>query len=258
MHKKNSRFTLRASPVLRLGILAIFLCSGVPAEVFGSESTHPYEQDFIVTGYYSPLPGQCCYVRGGYEADKVLNGEGERGADGTKVYPGMAAASASFAFNTRIRLAVGTVEVHDRGGAIQELDGGVQRLDIWMGYGEEGLARALAFGVRHMKGTVYPVGGAQDASFDLEAVPFDVNQLSTYLVTRQDLLDVQPKFGDQSYSTSLLQNALKDAGYFHQSVTGPMRPAPGSVHEETSLLSRWNLKMVSARFLSNFPLVLPL
>ncbi|MFH1670010.1 MAG: hypothetical protein ABIA92_00290, partial [Patescibacteria group bacterium] len=40
------------------------------------EGTAPFGQEFLVTAYYSPIPGQCCYVKGGLEADKILNGEG--------------------------------------------------------------------------------------------------------------------------------------------------------------------------------------
>lgn len=62
------------------------------------------EKNFTITAYYSPLPDQCCYVRGSFEADKVLNGAGIHGADGTNVYPGMIAAPASYPFGTRVEL----------------------------------------------------------------------------------------------------------------------------------------------------------
>ena len=35
----------------------------------------PEQKSFIVTAYYSPLPGQSFYLRGSYEAEKRLNGE---------------------------------------------------------------------------------------------------------------------------------------------------------------------------------------
>jgi 3D (Asp-Asp-Asp) domain-containing protein len=121
----------------------------------------PHEQDFILTAYYSPLPNQCCYIKGSEDADKLLNGNGLKGADGTAVYPGMLAGPPSYAFGTRIVLpGLGTMTVHDRGGAIQVLDQ-ADRLDVWAGFGEEGLARALAFGVKHIHGTVYPPSAAQ-------------------------------------------------------------------------------------------------
>ena len=128
----------------------------------------PFEQDFIVTAYYSPVPKQCGYVMGDLNSDIVLNGEGIRGADTTRVYPGMVAAPSTYPFGTRLVLpGIGTVTVHDRGGAIKEL-GDAHRLDIWVGTGEEGLARALKFGVRHIHAVVYPPKSAQpEESLDL-------------------------------------------------------------------------------------------
>ncbi|MDD5624068.1 MAG: 3D domain-containing protein, partial [Candidatus Peribacteraceae bacterium] len=203
-------------------ILLTLLAVVAPVTAAGVSRNASYEQDFIITAYYSPLPGQCCYVTGGYRADKVLNGEGVKAADGTEVYPGMVAAPASYPFGTVIALpGMGKFAVHDRGGAIQELDGGVHRLDIWVGYGEEGLARALAFGVQRVRGTIYPVGGRQPKEeFSLDLFPAVLARLKPYLVTDLSLLAVQAKAGDQSYSVELLQRTLKDLGYFTDTVTG--------------------------------------
>ncbi|MEI8230295.1 MAG: peptidoglycan-binding protein [Candidatus Peregrinibacteria bacterium] len=205
-------------------IQVIILCLSViaPLMVLGETPDGPYQQDFILTAYYSPLPGQCCYVRGGYVADKILNGEGVHGADGTDVYPGMIAAPKSYAFGTMVALpGLGRFTVHDRGGAIQELDNGAHRLDVWAGYGEEGLARALAFGVRKIRGTVYPVGHRQPKeSFTFEALPASLDRLETFSVSGDDLLSVQPKAGDRGLSVDLLQRSLKDVGFFAGSSTG--------------------------------------
>lgn len=79
----------------------------------------PVEKEFVVTAYYSPLPGQSFYLKGNYEAEKILNGNGTHGASGKPVFAGMVAAPKSYAFGTRIEfegLGVGIVE--DRGGAI--------------------------------------------------------------------------------------------------------------------------------------------
>lgn len=198
-----------------VALVAPMLASGVSEHA-------PWAQEFIVTAYYSPLPGQCCYVRGGYRADKVLNGEGVRGADGTDVRFGMAAAPASYPFGTVVVLpGIGSFGVHDRGGAIQELEGGVHRLDIWVGYGEEGLARALAFGVRRIQGTVYPVEGVQPKErFAVEAIPASVEGLKPFLVTGGDLLAVSAQAGDRGLSVKMVQQALKDLGFFRGGVTG--------------------------------------
>ncbi len=193
-----------------------------PAMVTGVSTNLPREQEFILTAYYSPLPGQCCYVKGGYRADKILNGEGTHGADGTPVYPGMIAAPASYAFGTVVSLpGIGRFAVHDRGGAITELTGGAHRLDIWVGEGEEGLARALAFGVRRVRGTVYDTGGFQPKErFSLDSFPAVLERLEPFLVRSADLLAVSVKAGDRGLSVSMLQRALKKAGFFDQSSTG--------------------------------------
>ncbi|MCC6643813.1 hypothetical protein IT411_03620, partial [Candidatus Peregrinibacteria bacterium] len=78
----------------------------------------PYEETFTITAYYSPIEGPKRYIRGSLEADKKLNGNGTNGADGTPVYPGMIAAPKSIPFGTKMMIpGIGTVAVHDRGGA---------------------------------------------------------------------------------------------------------------------------------------------
>jgi hypothetical protein len=77
------------------------------------------KKSFIVTAYYSPLPNQSRYLRGSYEGDIRLNGNGTNGASGKPVYPGMLAAPKSYSFGTVIHLeGLGTGTVDDRGGAI--------------------------------------------------------------------------------------------------------------------------------------------
>lgn len=192
-----------------------------PSFVVAKDAAAPYEQDFILTAYYSPVPDQCCYIKGSEEADKILNGGGTHGADGTVVYPGMVAAPPSYAFGTRISLpGLGVMAVHDRGGAIQEQGKG-DRLDVWAGYGEEGLARALAFGIKHIHGTVYPPGTSQPKErFDIASLPSPVSQLKPYLVADAGLLDMHPKSGQTGLSVQMLQQSLQHAGYFHGTATG--------------------------------------
>jgi 3D (Asp-Asp-Asp) domain-containing protein len=125
----------------------------VPAT--GAESMPMEKRKLLVTAYYSPLPDQDFYIRGSYEADIRLNGRGTNGADGTEVYVGMLAAPRTYPFGTRVSIpGLGVGEVHDRGGAIlagKDYD----RIDVWMGHGEEGLARALNWGARVVEGEVY-------------------------------------------------------------------------------------------------------
>lgn len=192
----------------------------LPADATDGGPTEPFERDFVITAYYSPLPGQCCYVKGGEAADKVLNGNGTHGADRTAVKPGMIAAPKSYPFGTRIKLpGIGVGTVHDRGGAIVE-QGLTDRLDLWVGSGEEGLARALAFGVQRVRGTVYPNASWQpDENMPLEnmAAPFD--KLTPYL-TAGSLMDLHARFGDNGLSVQMLQNHLKTLGYLAAAPNG--------------------------------------
>ena len=200
----------------------------VPYQTLGNPTARPrpYQQEFLITAYYSPLPGQCCYVKGGLEADKVLNGQGIRAADQTPVYPGMIAAPSSYDFGTKVSLpGIGTFTVHDRGGAINELGNGKHRLDIWAGYGEEGLARALAFGLQRVKGTVYPAGGQQpETHVVFEDMPAPIDELRMYFVEKDNLLAMRPKEGDRGLSVYLLQDHLQTIGYLKHRPTGFFGP----------------------------------
>ena len=125
------------------------------------ESEFPYEHTFIISAYYSPLPGQERYVTGSYESDIRLNGRGTNGADGTPVYAGMIAAPKAYPFGTKLYIpGIGMSAVHDRGGAIVTGGGNGpkhDRLDVWMGYGDKGLKRALNWGMRTVDVTVYGI-----------------------------------------------------------------------------------------------------
>ena len=206
--------------------LVALLAFIAPMNVSGLDPNAPYEQEFILTAYYSPLPGQCCYVRGGYEADKILNGEGHTAADGTAVYPGMLAAPPVYGFGTEVTLpGLGTLTIHDRGGAIQVLDSGAHRLDVWVGHGEEGLARALAFGVQRIRGTVYPVGSRQPGNdFDLARLPAPMARLSPFGVQTENLPRLTPKLGDRNLSAAILQGSSPFGGVLPRPSSGYFGP----------------------------------
>ncbi len=203
-----------------LAILLTSLVSSVYSPVYAEEK--PFEQDFVVTAYYSPLPGQSAYFRGSYEEDIAFNGKGTNGADGTEVYTGMIAAPDSYAFGTRIDLpGLGVGTVHDRGGRIIEWGEDIHRIDLWMGKGEEGLARALAWGARRVKGTVYPSTfvGAPAESLAFHSIPADTSILAS--LPKSDPLEImtRAKLGEATYAVRLLQESLKSAGYLKD---GPM------------------------------------
>lgn len=142
-------------------LLKNILIATVLTLIFSQTSFAEYTKTFRISAYYSPLPCQSWYVTGSYEGDIRLNGRGTNGADGTEVYPGMIAAPKTYAFGTKMYIpGIGTTAVHDRGGAIVDANnysGEYDRLDVWMGYGDTGLARALNWGKRNIDVTVYGV-----------------------------------------------------------------------------------------------------
>ncbi len=171
-------------------IFSVFLTNPTPyvdgfagAEtLFGPDSHgYPYDDTFTTSAYYSPLPCQEKYATGSYAGDIRLNGSGVNSADGTPVYPGMIASPSKYAFGIKMYIpGIGITAVHDRGGAIvtagnrgQEYD----RLDIWMGYGDKGLKRALNWGKRDVDVTVYGISDAVEEDVSLwgytpdEAIP---------------------------------------------------------------------------------------
>lgn len=181
----------------------------------------------MVTAYYSPLPNQSYYYRGGYEEEIIFNGEGIRGADGTGVYPGMIAAPAAYDFGTVIELpSIGVVgTVHDRGGRIITWSDEVHRIDLWMGHGEEGLARALTWGARTVEGIVYPKSSAPEERFALSEFDADLSMIANLTpLPKSDLLPVT----EEGYTTNgvrKLQEALASLGYFEEKPNAHFGPA---------------------------------
>lgn len=144
---------IKLKKVTAFFVLALQLFLLTPSAV--AQVTAGEKRKFLVTAYYSPLPGQSFYIRGSLEADIYLNGRGTNGADGTEVFTGMLAAPSTYPFGTRINIpGLGVGEVHDRGGAIiARAD--YDRIDVWMGHGEAGLSRAVNWGARMVEGEVW-------------------------------------------------------------------------------------------------------
>lgn len=212
-----------------------------------------YTKVFRLSAYYSPLPCQERYATGTYEGDIRLNGRGTNGADGTEVYPGMIAAPKTFAFGTKLYIpGFGTGTVHDRGGAIVSSNGtsgSYDRLDIWMGYGDEGLRRALNFGKRNLDVTVYGVDSSISDDFTLtgfswneknsscsgssasespsESSPVLISSITstvvsenTYGVTKDELFYQGLMKGDQNADVSRLQRELSNLNFYKGKITG--------------------------------------
>ena len=135
----------------------IAFCGFLPGSGYAAEEVGT-KKEFIITAYYSPLPNQNFYLKGNYDAERILNGNGTNGASGKPVFTGMLAAPKTYTFGTKIVFeGLGAGIVEDRGGAIVtagERGQSYDRIDIWMGQGETGLRRALIWGRRKVTGTI--------------------------------------------------------------------------------------------------------
>ena len=162
------RSIFQKKPTFYLVLLSGLLISLPTESSFALEVNGVPQQTFIATAYYSPLPNQTKYYLGNYAADLRLNGGGTHSADGIPVYAGMIAAPSGYAFGTKIALdGLGVVSVHDRGGAIVKAEDGshaYDRIDIWMGEGDAGLERTIAWGRREILGSIV----SQDTPVSLE------------------------------------------------------------------------------------------
>lgn len=210
----------RSKILLNLATLSLLLPITVSAQEAEAPEVQifPYEQTFTITAYYSPIPGQERYVRGSLEADKKLNGNGTNGADGTPVFPGMIAAPKNIPFGTKMHIpGIGTVAVHDRGGAIVpagERGEKFDRLDVWMGAGDEGLNRALRWGRRNVKVIVYGQDESIVENIDLSSVsaedlPGNNAPPTSTPVFRQDY-----GLGDTGAEIAEIKQKLTDLKYY--------------------------------------------
>lgn len=186
----------------------------------------PFQQTFTITAYYSPVEGQKRYIRGSLQADKKLNGNGTNGADGTQVYPGMIAAPKNIPFGTKMKIpGIGTVAVHDRGGAIVSAGQRGQyndRLDVWMGSGDQGLSRALQWGKRSVTVMVYGVDDSVVENINLSA--FDAN-FQSYLAKAEgnsprnssspQIFHQDFGLGDQDPEIIIIKQKLNQLKYFN-------------------------------------------
>lgn len=233
-----------------LAVITLLFTSGFGSEVFAStaeDQTYPYTKTFTITAYYSPLPCQVRYATGSYTGDIRLNGSGVRSADGTPVYPGMIAAPRNYAFGTKMDIpGVGIVSVHDRGGAIvaSDREGVYDRLDIWMGYGDKGLTRALNWGKRTLNVVVYGKDDSIKEQVFLagyspnEAIPNQCeiteekdttprvadSATDSVMSSENKKFNTDLKVGDRGDQVIALQRELTRLNFFRASVTGYYGP----------------------------------
>ncbi|MDA9129337.1 hypothetical protein N9J72_02575 [Candidatus Gracilibacteria bacterium] len=187
-------------------VLSVFTLSCFPISSFANDE----ETYFIITAYYSPLPGQSGYLNGSYQAEINMNGKGTHGASGEGVFTGMLAAPKKYPFGTKIHFeGYGVAEVQDRGGAIVSAGSrgnAYDRIDIWMGYGDAGRIRATQWGRQTVKGKLVSPDSENTLEF---ANPDSGNYLS---------LRVGPDSNTENISQ--LQEILTQANLFSGNIDG--------------------------------------
>lgn len=136
-------------------IISIFVFTSLFFWFFQNNSNAKWNNDktyFRVTAYYSPLPNQSHYIKWNYEKEIIMNGKWIKWASGKKVFSWMIAAPSKYSFWTKIKLKwLWIAEVSDRWGAIVkswERNFKYDRIDIWCGYWEKWLQRAMFWGNR--------------------------------------------------------------------------------------------------------------
>lgn len=161
-------------------------------EIVKADEINIQETSFVVTAYYSPLPNQKYYFKWSYEADIILNGKWVTWASWKAVFSWMFAAPKTYWFWTKIYLEwVWIWEVADRWWAIVAADGNdsrwydYDRIDIWMWFWEEGLARALAWWKKTIKWYVV-VDNSLPISLDITNFPAPQSALIS-LAKKQEL-----------------------------------------------------------------------
>lgn len=221
-------YTNKKAAILKLFCFTL-IASSLNTNIASAQSEevriYPYEKTFTITAYYSPIEGQERYIKGSLEADRKLNGNGTHGASGAPVYPGMVAAPKTYAFGTKMKIpGIGTVSVQDRGGAIVAANPELQtydRLDIWMGHGDEGLNRAMQWGKRTVPVLVYGIDESIQEEVEFAAIELPssspVNNSSSTTPTPVSNSPYVKTFslGDSSDGISQIQSDLQKLNYYN-------------------------------------------
>lgn len=134
----------------------------------------------------------------------------------------MLAAPGKYAFGTKIYLdGLGIGEVSDRGGAIVpagQRGYAHDRIDIWMGHGDEGLQRALFWGKRKVYGYVVDSGNAPTLNF--ESIPSPTwassnlsKETKQEKVVKNTIFDLALQKDASGENVTKLQNILLELEY---------------------------------------------
>lgn len=204
---------------LTVTISAICSIAFIGGNVALAASDDYFEQNFVISAYYSPVPGQTRYATGTYGGDIRLNGNGVHTADGTAVASmggGFVAAPPNFPFGTKMEIdGLGVFLVKDRGGAIKG-----NRLDVWMGYGDEGLMEALRWGKRTVSVKVYADGADIKVQNVIKSTFGELPSYQKVEVADPMEFSRDLQLGDKGEDVARLQQFLKDELFFFGEVNG--------------------------------------
>ena len=200
-------------------VSALFSVALLGANVALAATDDHFEQNFVISAYYSPVPGQVRYATGTYSGDIRLNGNGVHTADGTAVASmggGFVAAPSNFPFGTKMEIdGLGVFLVKDRGGAIKG-----NRLDVWMGYGDEGLMQALTWGKRTVSVKVYADGADIKVKNIIKSTFGELPSYQKVEVADPMEFSRELEVGDNGEDVARLQQFLKDELFFFGEVDG--------------------------------------
>ena len=138
-------------------LLALFAVAPCSSLAKGKKAkSKPKEIKLLVVAYYKPLPKQKEYATGSYWGDLRRNGRTGKTFSEKEVEKGHAAADLTILpLGTVIKVPEhGVVKVEDTGGGVKG-----NKIDIFMGKGDEGLKRAIEWGQRSMKVEIVKWGG---------------------------------------------------------------------------------------------------
>jgi len=201
--------------------LSLFVLCFVPIGTLAFDWMQCEEREFVLTAYYSPEDDQAFYYKEDVQDEKILNGEWLWWASWEGVFDGMLAAPASYEFGWMIYFPdFGVGKVSDRGGAIVvswNRSFANDRIDIWMGKWEEGLVKALTFGVQKRKGYYCSESKLSSLSSDIKAsikVGFNSNSVPIFEHFFDIALRIQELYPERNdVRVRTLQKYLTKFGY---------------------------------------------
>lgn len=200
-------------------LIIISFTSILPEKAYATSTWY-----FVVTAYYSPLPNQSAYIMWSYEAEIRMNGEGIAGASWKPVFSWMLAAPQSYSFWTKIYLEwLGIWEVADRWGAIVakwERWFKHDRIDVWMGYWEEGLRRAMYWWNRTVKWYVTKRNSGVTINTKNHPAPVWATAWLKKVFTTPTIYNIGIWLHSDHWTVKKLQELLRDNGFYAGELNG--------------------------------------